>query len=168
MSDACVGRPAAFEPVGRRRHGAPDRAARLLLRRHAFRSKLRVVLVVLPGERRLARGELVVGQLVALTEIRGALQRHPHHVRARPEALQVGIAPRGAGRRVRAVRLKPDATAVRLRSDAAPGLAGERRDHDGRGDGQGEQRPVHFYFLSISAKTSRATRNESTPAGTPQ
>jgi len=25
-----------------------------------------------------------------------------------------------------------------------------------------------FYFLSISAKTSRATRNESTPAGTPQ
>ena len=103
-----VGRPAAFEPVRRGRYGAPDRAARFLLGRHLVDRELRVVLVVLPGERRLARLELLVGEQVALTEVRRSLQRHADHVRAGPEALQVGIAPCRAGDLVFAVRLKPD------------------------------------------------------------
>jgi hypothetical protein len=42
----------------------------------------------------LTRGELGVGEHVARAERLGALQRHPTHVRARPFALEIRIAPR--------------------------------------------------------------------------
>src|SRR5262249_37255326 len=54
----------------------------------------------------LARGELFLRHLVALTEILRALERNAHHVGTRPDACQIRVAPRGPGRRVRRLLLR--------------------------------------------------------------
>src|SRR5688572_13596961 len=63
-----------------------------------------IVLSHLAGGLRLTLGELGVIELVARAKRLGALQRHPCHVRARPFAFEIRIAPRCSRRPVGIVR----------------------------------------------------------------
>src|SRR5262245_19481760 len=75
----------------RRRLPAADLAERYA---RVFEIEVGVVLSHLAGGLRLTLGELGIVQDVARAERFGALERHPGHVRARPLAFEIGIAPR--------------------------------------------------------------------------